>query len=106
MKFSGSNTPAPRPPRDGSPGESCEQTPGSGLVVGSRQVPLSLAAPPGFFAITDGVAGGAGGTGRCVVGLASGNSGAGGVGGSVRRVRATARTWWGAQSIPVLALGS
>lgn len=71
---------------------------------GKGKVSLSLAAPPGFFAVTDGVVGGAGGAGSCVVGLASGNSGAGGVGGSVRRVRATTRTWWGAQSIPVLAL--
>lgn len=65
---------------------------------------LSLAAPSGFFAVTDRVVGGARRSGRCMVGLASGNSGAGGVGGSVRRVRATTRTWWGAQSIPILAL--
>lgn len=65
---------------------------------------LSLAAPPGFFAVTDRVVGRARRASRCVVGLASGNSGAGGVGRSVRGMRATTRTWWGTQSIPVLAL--
>lgn len=65
---------------------------------------LSLAAPPGFFAVTDSVIGGARRTGRCVVGLASGNSGTRGMGGSVRGMRATTGTWWGAQSIPILAL--
>lgn len=66
---------------------------------------LSLAAPPGFFAVTDRAAGGARRAGRCVVGLASGNSGAGEMRGCVRGVRATTRTWWGTQSIPVLVLG-
>ena len=75
-----------------------------GWQEGRKKVLLSLAAPPGFFAVTDRVAGGARRAGRCVVGLASGNSGAGGVGGRVRGVRATTRTWRGAQSIPVLAL--
>lgn len=65
---------------------------------------LSLAASPRFFAVTDRVVGGARRAGRCVVGLASGDSGAGRVGRSVRGVRATTRTWGGTQSIPVLAL--
>lgn len=65
---------------------------------------LSLAVPPGFLAVTDRVAGRARRAGRCVVGLASGNSGAGGMRGCVRGVRATTRAWWGTQSIPVLVL--
>lgn len=75
-----------------------------GWWEGTKNVLLSLAAPPGFFAVTDRVAGGARRAGRCVVGLASGNSGAGGVRGYVRWVWATTRTWWGTQSIPVLVL--
>lgn len=76
----------------------------SGWWEGRKNVLLSLAAPPGLFAVTDRVAGGARRAGSCVVGLASGNSGAGRVRGCVRRVRATTRTWWGTQSIPVLGL--
>lgn len=71
---------------------------------GRKNVLLSFAAPPGFFAVTDRVARGARRASSRVVGLASGNSGARGVGRSVRGVRTTTRTWWGAQSIPILAL--
>ena len=49
-------------------------------MAGRKNVFLSLAAPPGFFAINDRVAGGARRAGRCVVGLPSGNLGAGGCG--------------------------
>lgn len=69
-----------------------------------ENVLLSLAAPPGFFAVTDRIIGGSRRTSRCVVGLASGNSGTRGMGGSVRGMWATTRTWWGAQSIPILAV--
>lgn len=65
---------------------------------------LSLAAPPGFFAVTDRVVGGARRASRCVVGLASGNAGAGGVWGCMCGVWTATRTWRGTQSIPVLAL--
>ena len=71
---------------------------------GRKNVSLSLAAPPGFFAVTDGVVGGARRASSCVVGLASGNSGAGGVGRSVRGMWATTRTRRGSQAIPILAL--
>lgn len=65
---------------------------------------LSLAAPAGFFAITDGVAGGARSAGRCVIGLASGDAGAGGVGRSMRGMWPATGTRGGTQSIAVLVL--
>lgn len=81
-----------------------QETLGMWLVAGRKNVMLSFAAPPGFFAVTNRVAGRARWACRCVVGLASSDSGAGRVGGSMRGMWATTRTCWGTQSIPILAL--